>query len=359
MKTYHKIYFGDNYNVSLEPNSIDLIVTSPPYPMIDIWDDSLLDKDDIDLFLKAPYTACDTLCEDLIGIFNTSVYKRAIKDGSIVCINMGDATRSISKKFALYPNHAFVINKMLSYGYTQLPTIIWKKQSNSPNKFMGSGMLPSCAYVTMGHEYILVFRKGTNRVFEGEEKFTRRESAYFWEERNIWFSDIWEGVRGISQKLKDPNIGRAISARFPITLPQRLIRMFTSKGDTVLDPFIGTGTTTYAAIAEGRNSLGIELDKGFRRHILDKNRINNLVGFSRRTTKRRILDHIKFILDYKKEYKHTHNKYDFPVFTKQETDIRFDYPYDIKVIGNTIRCKYKEVKWPVTNKKLIKQIKEM
>ena len=69
-----------------------------------------------------------------------------------------------------------------------MPAILWRKPTNAPNKFMGSGMLPPNAYVTLEHEYILMFRWGAKREFSQEEqKRSRRESAYFWEERNGWF----------------------------------------------------------------------------------------------------------------------------------------------------------------------------
>ena len=77
-------------------------------------------------------------------------------------------------------------------GFQSIPLILWRKQTNAPNKFMGSGMLPAGAYVTLEHEYILVLRKGSKREFKkAEEKRNRHESAIFWEERNIWYSDIW------------------------------------------------------------------------------------------------------------------------------------------------------------------------
>lgn len=84
-------------------------------------------------------------------------------------------------------------------GFSNLPNIIWKKPTNSPNKFMGSGTLPVGAYVTLEHEFILLFRKDSKRVFESDQdKQLRKESAFFWEECNQWFSDSWD-LKGISQ----------------------------------------------------------------------------------------------------------------------------------------------------------------
>ena len=123
---------------------------------------------------------------------------------------------------------------------------------------MGSGMLPAGAYVTYEHEYILIFRKGGKRLFgTEEEKARRRVSAYFWEERNVWFSDIWIDLKGAAQGLCNKSV-RNRSGAYPLELAFRLICMYSLYGDLVFDPFLGTGTTTTAAIVTGRNSIGAE-----------------------------------------------------------------------------------------------------
>ena len=118
---------------------------------------------------------------------------------------------------------------------------------------MGSGMLPPNAYVTLEHEYVLLFRNGKrSREFEpGSER--RYESAYFCEERNEWFSDLWEGVRGELRALAgDESCDR--SAAYPFEIPYRLTCMYSVYGDTVLDPFWRTGTGSLATMVAGRNS---------------------------------------------------------------------------------------------------------
>ena len=180
---------------------------------------------------------------------------RVLKDGGFVCINIGDATRTINNKFQLYPNHAKIIEFFSSIGYSVLPDIHWHKQSNAPNKFMGSGMYPAGAYVTYEHEYILIFRKGNKRTFQRQEKYLRQKSAYFWEERNIWFSDLWN-IKGTMQRMSGASkIVRNRNASFPLEIPYRLINMYSIEGDTVLDPFFGLGTTGIASIISNRNSI--------------------------------------------------------------------------------------------------------
>jgi len=144
-------------------------------------------------------------------LMNKELYKtwrevdRVMAKGGIVCINIGDATRKIGDNFQLYANHSQVTYYFEKMGYQVLPMIIWRKETNKPNKFMGSGMLPPNAYVTLEHEYILIFRKNGNRSFNEHQKENRRNSAYFWKKGNIWFSDLWTDLKGISQKLNHKN----------------------------------------------------------------------------------------------------------------------------------------------------------
>ena len=108
------------------------------------------------------------------------------------------------------------MNYLLDIGFSALPDILWRKQANTPNKFMGSGMLPAGAYVTLEHEYILIMRKGPKREFKTEgERVNRRESALFWEERNIWYSDVWTDIKGEKQDFVIP-VSRSIMHRPPV-----------------------------------------------------------------------------------------------------------------------------------------------
>lgn len=260
--TKHEIIIGNSNNMKAIPDgTVNLIVTSPPYPMIEMWDEMFSSQHPAirnDLESGNGMAAFEKMHEVLNAIWQEC--DRVLADNGFVCINIGDATRTINDNFQLYSNHTQIINKFLSMGYCILPDIHWRKQSNAPNKFMGSGMFPAGAYVTYEHEYILVFRKGGKRVFKGAEKALRQKSAFFWEERNVWFSDLWD-IKGTSQIITAAKASRDRSAAFPFEIPYRLINMYSAEGDTVLDPFAGLGTTTLAAIASNRNSLGVEIDE--------------------------------------------------------------------------------------------------
>ena len=243
----HIIYFDTSQRMNqLKDKSVDLVVTSPPYPMIEMWDEMFFNQNPD---IKKSYENNNS--RGMFELMHKELDKvwsecwRVLKDGSFLCINIGDATRTINGEFSLYNNHSIIVNVCEELGFTNRPNIIWKKVSNSPNKFMGSGMLPCGAYVTLEHEWILIFRKGGKRNYTNEdEKKIRKESSYFWEERNTWFSDTWD-IKGVKQVITDtPTRNR--NASYPIELPYRLINMYSQKGDVVLDPFVGLGTTPIA-----------------------------------------------------------------------------------------------------------------
>ena len=315
----------------LPEESIELVVTSPPYPMIKMWDPIFINQNkSIGQYLKKydGQRAFELMHQELDRVW-TELF-RVLVPGGIVCINIGDATRNLNGHFSLYPNHARILHTMGQIGFTSLPTIIWHKQTNAPNKFMGSGMLPAGAYVTLEHEHILILRKGKKREFTmPQEKKMRKESAYFWEERNQWFSDIWHDLKGARQELGDSNV-RKRSAAFPFELPYRLICMYSVKGDTVLDPFLGVGTSMYAAIAAGRNSVGYEIDPQLAEPIAS--RLTGLKSFSNARITNRVENHLRFIQKRSIQNgkpKHTNEHYGFSVMTKQEKEMRLNWVQSI------------------------------
>jgi DNA modification methylase len=177
-ETVHEIHVGDARDMDVADGSVDLVVTSPPYPMIELWDD---------LFVDLAPAAGEALgagdgsaaFEAMHGVLDSvwAECARVLAPGGIACINVGDATRTVDGGFQVYPNHARVIEAFEALGFETLPDVLWRKPGNSAAKFMGSGTLPPNAYVTLEHEYVLVFRKGSKRSFEPGER-RRYESAF-------------------------------------------------------------------------------------------------------------------------------------------------------------------------------------
>lgn len=333
MKTQHQLHVQDSRDLSvLTDESVQLVVTSPPYPMIAMWDTVFSSMNPA--IAKALSKEEGLQAFELMHCELDKVWKdcfRVLSPGGFACINIGDATRTLKDEFRLYHNHARILSGMVACGFSVLPDILWRKPTNAPNKFMGSGMLPAGAYVTYEHEYILVFRKGGKRIFKSpEDRQNRLKSAFFWEERNLWFSDVWSDLRGANQKMgrtKD----RDRSAAFPFELPRRLINMYSVYGDTVLDPFVGTGTTMAAAVAAARSSVGVE----FSTDLAPLVEQSLLLGAkdSKALVKNRLDAHAEFVskrLAEKKTLKHENLPHDFPVMTRQEVSISLQVASDIQ-----------------------------
>jgi len=210
----------------IEDSTVGLVATSPPYCMIQKWDN---------LFLKQ--TGRTEVISKTSFIWQHAVLKktwiechRVLVDGGILCVNVGDATRSIDKEFICYPNYAKTTMDLYDLGFTPLIPIFWKKISNRPNAFLGSGFQPVNAYVSQDCEFIGIFRKGNNRIFTGEEKARRKASSFTKEERDIWFSQLWNipGKKGAKE-----------DSGWNMEIPFRLMRMFSIEQDLILDPFCG------------------------------------------------------------------------------------------------------------------------
>jgi len=343
MTTTHRIFFEPaQRTAALADASVHLVVTSPPYPMIEMWDESLasqnpliraaLERLDGPAAFEAMHAELDRVWEELV---------RVTTPGGFVCVNIGDATRTLGGAFQLFPNHARILSFFQKKGFSCLPAVLWRKPTNAPNKFMGSGMLPAGAYVTLEHEYILIFRKGGKRVFKTEaEKQHRQESAFFWEERNAWFSDLWD-VRGTRQGLADGS-ARDRSGAFPFEIPYRLINMYSVKGDTVLDPFLGTGTTALAALVAGRNSVGYEREESLSEAIFNtldtKPEVLNQVVTDRLERHRVFLE--KRTAAGALPCKHFNPQHQFPVMTNQEKSLRLDFVTRLERTGPLVTAHY-------------------
>jgi len=270
MLTHHTIILGNSQHMSdLSDCSVHLMVTSPPYPMIQMWDDHFKKVDTHIAELWKEYLS-DSQREKVKQIYDAMHAKlskvweethRVLIEGGIACVNIGDATRTINGRFQLFANHATIIECCEDAGFTTLPYILWKKPTTKPKykgkgAFLGSGFLPPNAYVTLDCEFILLFRKGNLRKFPPNDP-CRYDSIITKAQRDEWFSQIWT-VTGTRQN--DDGIARRIAA-FPDEIVERLIRMFSVKGDTVLDPFLGSGTTTKVAMLNERCSVGYEMDE--------------------------------------------------------------------------------------------------
>jgi modification methylase len=245
---------------SVATSSVHLVVTSPPYPMIPQWDH---------LFRSLGARSYPEMLAVLADAWQEC--HRVLVPGGILAINIGDALRSDADGFRLWPNHAETLVAAARLGLSPLPYILWKKPTNKPNAFLGSGFLPPNAYVTLDCEFILLFRKGRLRRFPPHDD-GRAASRFSRAERDRWFSQVWSGIRGVPQRSTGGRTGA-----FPPEIPERLVRMFSVEGDTVLDPFAGTGTTLWAALRWGRRAVGVEWDPDVYAELREAARAQGLV----------------------------------------------------------------------------------
>jgi DNA modification methylase len=283
-QTQHKIVIGNSHKMpEISDCSIHLMVTSPPYPMIQMWDKQFAELDPEIALLWKQLNRCpqeETIAQ-IYGTMHGNLAKvwaetfRVLVEGGIACINIGDATRTINGKFRVFPNHSRIVEHCERLGFTALPYVLWKKPTTKPmykgkGAFLGSGFLPPNAYVTLDCEFILIFRKGNLRHFPPKDP-ARYESALTKKQRDEWFTQIWAitGSRQTTSELERRN------AAYPEEIASRLVKMFSINGDIVLDPFLGSGTTTKACIQNNRNSIGYEMDRSLLSVIKKKIANNN------------------------------------------------------------------------------------
>jgi len=320
MQTEHELRLGDARLIGVR-NEFQLIVTSPPYPMVPMWDNIFgsMNPSILRCLSSGEYSVAFSLMHRELDRAWKACYA-ALVEGGILCVVIGDALSRRGKMFSIYSNSGRVIAGIERAGFLLLPSIIWRKEGNKPNKFLGSGMLPPSAYPTLDHEYILIARKGGPRSFSSSERRRRGRSAYFWEERNEWFSDIWNGPKGVKQ-IGGSKTSAFRSGAFPLELPYRLINMFSLEGDRVLDPFIGTGTTMLACMIAARNSTGYEINS----ELLNEFKIDEFsLDMANELIEGRLSAHCNFVERAAASGRHLiyrNTFHSFPVLTSQEIDL--------------------------------------
>ncbi|MGP1347035.1 MAG: DNA-methyltransferase [Phycisphaerales bacterium] len=244
---------GDARHLDWIPDgSVHLVVTSPPYFNLKKYNDhpdQLGDLDDYEAF------------HDELDQVWRHCYRVLCAGGRLVC-NVGDvcvARRKNNGRHHVFPLHADISVRCRRIGFDYLTPILWNKIANAAFEadgngagFLGKPYEPN-AIIKNDVEYILMLRKpGAYRNPTDDQRATSRLTK---EEQAKWFRPIWTDLTGAST--------RQHPAPYPLELAYRLVRMFSFTGDTVLDPFGGTGTTTLAAIKADRNSIINEIDPGY------------------------------------------------------------------------------------------------
>ncbi len=240
--------------VEVEDESVDLIITSPPYWHIK------------DYGVEGQIGYGQTLYEylkDLYRVWKESF--RVLKPGRRLCINIGDQfTRSfVYGKYKVIPLHAEIIAQCEGIGFDYMGSIIWQKKTTMNTtggaNVMGSYPYPPNGMVEIDYEYILIFKKPGKAGKVPKE--IKEKSKLTKEEWKKYFYGHWNfgGVRQIEHE-----------AMFPEELPKRLIKMYSFVGDTVLDPFLGSGTTVKVALNLNRNAIGYEINEKFLNVIKEK-----------------------------------------------------------------------------------------
>ena len=250
--TFHKLIHGDSRKTSfLKSKSIHLIITSPPYWNLKKYRDHENQLGDIDDYYS--------FLDELNKIWKIC-YDALVPGGRLICV-VGDVLLSRRKNngiHAVMPLHSSIQERCLKIGYSNLNPIIWYKianinyEVNNGNSFLGKPYEPN-AIIKSDIEFILMERKPGGYRKPTLEK--RILSIISEDNHKNWFKQIWSDIPGASTKFHP--------APYPLELTERLIRMFSFVGDTVFDPFLGTGTTSIAASKWGRNSIGIEVDSSY------------------------------------------------------------------------------------------------
>ncbi|HKW89407.1 MAG TPA: site-specific DNA-methyltransferase [Candidatus Acidoferrales bacterium] len=250
--TTHHAYLGDARKLDfLSPESVQLVLTSPPYWTLKQYRDSQGQMGHI-----AEY---DEFLSELDKVW-CHCFRALVPGGRLVCV-VGDVCLSRRKnggRHTVIPLHSSIQEQCRRIGFDNLAPIIWYKISNAAyevaggSSFLGKPYEPN-AVIKNDIEFLLMERKPGG--YRSPDFPTKVLSVIPADKHKEWFQQIWSGLTGASTK-DHP-------APYPLELAERIIRMFSFVGDTVLDPFLGTGTTTVAAAKWGRNSVGVEVDDAY------------------------------------------------------------------------------------------------
>ena len=259
--TFHNVYLGDARSTcEIRPESIHLVVTSPPY-----WTLKQYRQHSGQMGHISDYEA---FLSELDRVWK-NCYRVLVPGGRLICV-VGDVCLSRRKnagRHMVVPLHASIQEHCRKIGFDNLAPIIWYKIANAAYEvengsgFLGKPYEPN-AVIKNDIEFILMERKAGG--YRAPSIAARVLSVISGDNHKEWFQQVWNGLAGAST--------REHPAPFPLGLAERLIRMFSFVGDTVLDPFLGTGTTTVAAAKWGRNSMGYEVDEQY--HDLAVKRIH-------------------------------------------------------------------------------------
>jgi DNA modification methylase len=250
--TRHRLALGDAREMKLDSESVHLVLTSPPYWTLKEYNQvegqlgSLGDYEEFLLELDKVWRKC---------------YDALVPGGRLICV-VGDVCLSRRKnggRHTVVPLHASIQEHCRAIGFDNLAPIIWHKIANAQFEvegngggFLGKPYEPN-SVIKNDIEFILMQRKPGG--YRTPDLPTKILSVIPEKCHRDWFQQVWTGLTGAST--------RHHPAPYPLELATRLVRMFSFVGDTVLDPFLGTGTTSLAAALSGRNSIGYEIDPSY------------------------------------------------------------------------------------------------
>lgn len=286
MKTWHKIIIGDSrWMKEISDESVHLIITSPPYWQL---------KD----YGNGKQIGFNDSYEDYVNNLNLvwNECHRVLHKGCRLCINIGDQfARSVYYgRYKIIPIRTEIIKFCESVGFDYMGAIIWQKvttcHTTGGATVMGSYPYPRNGIIKLDYEFILIFKKYGDPPKVNKE--IKEKSRLTDEEWNQYFAGHWN----FPGERQDKHL-----AMFPEELPRRLIKMFSFIGDTILDPFLGSGTTSLAARKLWRNSIGYEINEDFLPIIMDKLNLNQTTMFQEATFE--IIKQKEIKIDFKEEIK--------------------------------------------------------